>query len=127
VGIAVDVVCFLMALLSFRGISTPSLKAQGEQRRSSLFNIPRDTPEDAVPTLVHLSKALIMRFMSFARLSGNPQWRLRHALRKLIGHQIDRFDDFAAAPSPELRQENKSKFADLCFEHDGDNIHKWVH
>jgi hypothetical protein len=26
-----------MALLSFRGISTPSLKAQGEQRRSSLF------------------------------------------------------------------------------------------
>src|SRR5271166_5441468 len=33
-----------MALLSFRGISTPSLKAQGEQRRSSLFNIPRDNP-----------------------------------------------------------------------------------
>src|SRR5271165_7109149 len=33
-----------MALLSFRGISTSSLKAQGEQRRSSLFNIPRDNP-----------------------------------------------------------------------------------
>jgi integrase len=33
-----------MALLSFRGISTPSLPAQGEQRRSSLFNIPRDIP-----------------------------------------------------------------------------------
>src|SRR5208283_563755 len=32
----------LMALPAFRGISTPSLKAQGEQRRSSLFNIPRD-------------------------------------------------------------------------------------
>ncbi|MGB3582443.1 MAG: winged helix-turn-helix domain-containing protein, partial [Roseiarcus sp.] len=28
----------------FRGIGTPSLKAQGEQRRSSLFNIPRDIP-----------------------------------------------------------------------------------
>jgi hypothetical protein len=28
-------------LLSFRGISTPSLPAQGEQRRSSYFNIPR--------------------------------------------------------------------------------------
>ena len=27
VGIAVDVVCFFMALLSFREISTPSLKA----------------------------------------------------------------------------------------------------
>jgi len=44
VGIAVDVVCFFMALLSFRGISTPSLLAQGEQRRSSFFNIPRDIP-----------------------------------------------------------------------------------
>ena len=30
-----------MALLSFRGISTPSLPAQGEQRRSSYFNSPR--------------------------------------------------------------------------------------
>jgi hypothetical protein len=28
-------------LLSFRGISTPSLPAQGEQRRSFYFNIPR--------------------------------------------------------------------------------------
>src|SRR6476646_8963779 len=34
------IACF-MALLSFRGISTPSLPAQGEQRRSSYFNIPR--------------------------------------------------------------------------------------
>jgi len=31
-----------LALLSFRGISTPSLQAQGEQRRSSYFNIGRD-------------------------------------------------------------------------------------
>jgi hypothetical protein len=30
-----------MALLSFRGIGTPSLLAQGEQRRSSYFNIRR--------------------------------------------------------------------------------------
>jgi hypothetical protein len=35
------VIAFLMALLSFRAISTPSLSAQGEQRRSSYFNIPR--------------------------------------------------------------------------------------
>jgi hypothetical protein len=34
-----------MALLSSRGISTPSLPAQGEQRRSSIFNIPRDIPQ----------------------------------------------------------------------------------
>ena len=34
-----------MALLSFRGIDTPSLKAQGEQRRSSYFNIHRDIAE----------------------------------------------------------------------------------
>jgi hypothetical protein len=41
-GIAVDVIALFMALLSFRGISTPSLQAQGEQRRSSYFNIDRD-------------------------------------------------------------------------------------
>src|SRR5258707_4164996 len=35
------VIAFFMALLSFRGISTPSLPAQGEQCRSSYFNIPR--------------------------------------------------------------------------------------
>ncbi|MGJ0452807.1 MAG: hypothetical protein ACR65T_06200 [Methylocystis sp.] len=44
VGIAFDVVCSFMALLSFRGISTPSLTAQGEQRRSSIFNFLRDIP-----------------------------------------------------------------------------------
>jgi hypothetical protein len=33
-----------MALLSFRGFDTPSLPAQGEQRRSSYFNIDRDIP-----------------------------------------------------------------------------------
>ena len=37
-----DVIGVFMALLSFRGISTPSLQAQGEQRRSSYFNIHRD-------------------------------------------------------------------------------------
>jgi hypothetical protein len=34
----------VMALLSFRGISTPSLTAQGEQRRHSFFNIGRGIP-----------------------------------------------------------------------------------
>jgi hypothetical protein len=43
-GIAVDVISLFMALLSSRGISTPSLQAQGEQRRSSYFNIPRGDP-----------------------------------------------------------------------------------
>jgi hypothetical protein len=41
--IMVDV---FMALLSFRGISTPSLPAQGEQRRSTHFNIGRDIPHE---------------------------------------------------------------------------------
>jgi hypothetical protein len=36
-----------MALLSFRGISTPSLRAQGEQRRFSYFNIQRGNPKGA--------------------------------------------------------------------------------
>jgi hypothetical protein len=34
-----------MALLSSRGISTPSLQAQGGQRRSSYFNNDRDIAE----------------------------------------------------------------------------------
>jgi hypothetical protein len=34
-----------MALLSFRGINTPSLPAQGGQRRFSYFNIQRGNPE----------------------------------------------------------------------------------
>src|SRR5215472_18317147 len=42
-GKAVSVVLRLfMALLSFVESSTPSLQAQGEQRRSFFFNIPRD-------------------------------------------------------------------------------------
>src|ERR1035438_9913276 len=44
-GNAVGVVLILfMALLSFRGISTPSLPAQGQQRRFFYFNIQRDNP-----------------------------------------------------------------------------------
>jgi hypothetical protein len=39
------VLTLFMALLSFRGIGTPSLPAQGEQRRSSYFNIRRGNPE----------------------------------------------------------------------------------
>ena len=44
------VIAFFMALLSFRGISTPSLPAQGEQRRSSYFNIPRGNSSTPWPT-----------------------------------------------------------------------------
>jgi hypothetical protein len=45
-GIAVDIMVeVFMALLSFRGFDTPSLPAQGEQRRSTYFNIGRDIPE----------------------------------------------------------------------------------
>src|SRR6202163_1755391 len=45
-GKAIDVVLTLfMALLSFRGISTPSLPAQGGQRRFSYFNIQRGHPD----------------------------------------------------------------------------------
>jgi hypothetical protein len=38
------VLILFMALLSFRGIINPSLPAQGEQRRSSYFNISRGDP-----------------------------------------------------------------------------------
>jgi len=37
---------FLHGVASFRGISTPSLTAQGEQRRSSFFNNDRDIPRE---------------------------------------------------------------------------------
>src|SRR5665811_1706208 len=49
------VIAFFMALLSFRGISTPSLPAQGEQRRSSYFNIPRgNSVQDGTVSYTHL-------------------------------------------------------------------------
>jgi hypothetical protein len=51
VGMAVDVVGLFMALLSFVGIITPSLSAQGEQRRFSYFNIDRDILLDRLWTL----------------------------------------------------------------------------
>jgi hypothetical protein len=41
------VLTLFMALLSFRGISTPSLPAQGGQRRFSYFNIQRGNPPGA--------------------------------------------------------------------------------
>src|ERR1700747_708545 len=59
-GIAVDVVCPFMALLSFRGIDTPSLAAQGERRRLSLFNIRRDNS----PVSCHKSSPLWSRAAS---------------------------------------------------------------
>jgi hypothetical protein len=37
-----------MALLSFVESGTPSLQAQGEQRRSFFFNNPRDIPDGAL-------------------------------------------------------------------------------
>jgi hypothetical protein len=43
-GIAVDVISLFIALLSSRGISTPSLQARGEQRRFFYFNNDRDIP-----------------------------------------------------------------------------------
>jgi hypothetical protein len=46
------VLTLFMALLSFRGINTPSLPAQGGQRRFSYFNIQRGNPHVQAPTLV---------------------------------------------------------------------------
>src|SRR5215831_1492921 len=58
VNTAAVVLMVFMALLSFRGISTPSLPAQGEQRRSSFFNKSRDIPEKSATFRDHaLSRA----------------------------------------------------------------------
>jgi hypothetical protein len=57
---AVAVVLLLfMALLSFRGISTPSLQAQGEQRRPSFFNIRRDIPSPRQHEIVGCGSAAL--------------------------------------------------------------------
>src|SRR6478672_10678945 len=59
------VIAFFMALLSFRGISTPSLPAQGEQRRSSYFNIPRGNSQDGFTVAYFLTVADIERSARF--------------------------------------------------------------
>jgi len=56
-----------MALLSFRGISTPSLPAQGEQRRSSYFNIPRGNSQCALVRDLATDKAKREMFDRLAR------------------------------------------------------------
>src|SRR6266849_4437235 len=56
------VIAFFMALLSFRGISTPSLPAQGEQRRSSYFNIPRGN------SFLNPSRHIIMNWNGLGRV-----------------------------------------------------------
>jgi hypothetical protein len=51
-GEAIDVVLtFFMALLSFVDSTPPSLPAQGEQRRSSYFNIRRGNPSEIAKAL----------------------------------------------------------------------------
>src|ERR1700737_1941512 len=52
------VIAFFMALLSFRGISTPSLPAQGEQRRSFYFNIPRGNSKSEVAKPVTVLRSI---------------------------------------------------------------------
>jgi hypothetical protein len=47
-------------LLSFRGIDTPSLAAQGEQRRLSLFNIRRDNSRSSTATKSENARALAL-------------------------------------------------------------------
>jgi hypothetical protein len=54
-----------MALLSFRGFDTPSLPAQGEQRRFTYFNIGRDIP--------HVAPCVGFDVLLSARTSGASQ------------------------------------------------------
>jgi hypothetical protein len=58
------VLTLFMALLSFRGISTPSLMAQGEQRRSSNFNIRRGNPQGGgqLHRILQRRRAMLRRF-----------------------------------------------------------------
>ena len=58
------VIVFFMALLSFCGFVTPSLSAQGEQRRSFYFNSSRDIP-----------------------VGGGPNNSAKGCAMQLVGHQ----------------------------------------
>ena len=65
------VIAFFMALLSFRGISTPSLPAQGKQRRSSYFNIPRGNSHSLTESLrATLQRALSCNQSELAEFTG---------------------------------------------------------
>ncbi len=68
-GIAVDVISLFMALLSSHGISTPSLQAQGEQRRSSYFNNHRDIafPPDVIRRAVWVAALRALRWRGGGR------------------------------------------------------------
>ena len=57
-------IVFFMALLSFCGFVTPSLSAQGEQRRSFYFNSSRDIP-----------------------VGGGPNNSAKGCAMQLVGHQ----------------------------------------
>jgi hypothetical protein len=71
-GKAVAVVLHLfMELLSFRGISTPSLQAQGEQRRPSFFNIGRANAGAITPPTIEVSHDSAGRAPSVAELCAH--------------------------------------------------------
>jgi GDP-mannose mannosyl hydrolase len=64
-GIAVVIVVdVFMALLSFPGFDTPSLPAQGEQRRSTYFNIGRDIPDGSAGSEKDLTAQLSHKTMT---------------------------------------------------------------
>src|ERR1700738_3583300 len=68
------VIAFFMALLSFRGISTPSLPAQGEQRRSSYFNIPRgNSLLERPPVVKNQFNLVLQQRTQYPFLLANPK------------------------------------------------------
>src|SRR5262245_39297077 len=77
VGMAVDVVSLFMALLSFVGIITPSLAAQGEQRRSSYFNIDWDIPGQPVGRVDHCPAEYVCPVCAFTVDSLDPMKKAR--------------------------------------------------
>jgi hypothetical protein len=64
---------FLHGVAFLRGIDTPSLTAQGEQRRSSFFNIDRDIPPN-LEAILYLFDASdkAREFRWFIGMSSGP-------------------------------------------------------
>jgi hypothetical protein len=73
-----------MALLSFRAFDTPNLPAQGEQRRSTYFNIGRDISADIAERLLNnaLKAGRPIPSTRAASVTVNPSGSINSSARK---------------------------------------------
>ena len=64
---------------------------------------------------------------SLSNFPSNLFWRIRYAIRKLLGRPLPKFTEFYALPSQELRRNYTGTVSDLFFENKERLVHKWLH